>query len=80
MNTIKRLEHEEAYNKGGMGEIARRFFHNLFSTNGTGDMEHILSGVERSIFQHTNLMLTVKYMEEEVYVALKDMSPTKALG
>lgn len=61
-----------------MAEIAKRFFHNLFSTSETGDMEHILSGVDRCISNELNAILTARYTIDKIYAALKRMRPTKA--
>lgn len=47
-------------------------------TKGVDEVEHILSGMERCISDEINAMLMEKYTEEEVFVALKDIGPTKA--
>ncbi|KAH1130176.1 hypothetical protein J1N35_001554 [Gossypium stocksii] len=83
MNTIKCLKHEDGRKTRDNVEIeviARRFFKNLFSTSGVSDMEHILLRVERCISNDANIMLTGKYIEDEVYAVVKGMGPTKVPG
>ncbi|TYH62277.1 hypothetical protein ES332_D07G109400v1 [Gossypium tomentosum] len=40
-------------------------------------MESILLGIEHCIFKEAHLQLTMKYIAEEIWVALEGMSPTK---
>lgn len=64
-----------------MRNIARRYFQDLFTSNGTSDAAHILVRAERVITHDMNAMLTTPYNEEEeVSAALKDMSLTKSPG
>lgn len=64
-----------------MMEIAKSFFVDLFTSHsGIGGRAHILSGIKRYISEANNALLTAKYMEDEVLLALKEMGPTKALG
>lgn len=63
-----------------MERITRDFFYGLFSTKGVGDLDFILSNVDRSITKDLNEQLTKIYSIEKVVHALKKRGPTKALG
>lgn len=58
-------------NEIAMEEIARIYFKNNFTTKGIGNMEHILSRVEKYITDNMNQLLITKYSDEDVFVTLK---------
>lgn len=66
--------------KKAMGKIVMNFFQELFNTGETHIIEHILSEVENCKSDEANVMLTANFSEEEIWLALKGMGPTKALG
>ncbi|KAK5785353.1 hypothetical protein PVK06_039927 [Gossypium arboreum] len=83
INTISRLETndgKEIYDESEIKGAATAYFQNLFSSNGMGNLSHLLSGIDNSITQDINATLLAKYSAEEVYMALKGMGPSKAPG
>lgn len=82
MNQIHRLEREDGTFveiESNIEDLARTFFHDLFSTEGVGDMEHLVSGIEASISPEDNRSL-VKEFFDEIFNALRDMGPNKVSG
>lgn len=82
-DTIKFLEYRDGRvtREGAeMEKIARGFFEELFVIKRVDKLNHILSRLDRCIFDDLNAMLIAKYIEEEVFVALRDIGPTKAPG
>ncbi|KAA3469546.1 non-ltr retroelement reverse transcriptase [Gossypium australe] len=63
-----------------MEEIARSYFQHLFSTGRRGNYNHILSGIDRCIFDEDKSKLKANYTKEEIREALKELGPTKAPG
>lgn len=63
-----------------IGEEALKFFHNLFTSNNSGDGTYLLSGINHVISNEDNEILLAQFTEEDIFVALKSMSPTKAPG
>ncbi|KAK1698725.1 hypothetical protein QYE76_015422 [Lolium multiflorum] len=61
-------------------QLARAFYGNLYTSEGTSGMEEVLSSVPVSVTQAMNDMLTAPYAEEEVKATLFQMYPLKALG
>lgn len=62
-----------------MEPIATNYFQNLFTSQGEGNLEHLLSGVSCCIFYDINQMLIGRYSTEEIFTTLRHMGPTKAL-
>ncbi|KAA3475399.1 reverse transcriptase [Gossypium australe] len=63
-----------------MEAIARSYYQNLFSTGRWGNYEHLLTGIDRCIFEEDNSRLTARYTKEEIQEALSELGPTKAPG
>ncbi|KAA3473073.1 reverse transcriptase [Gossypium australe] len=61
-----------------MAEVTMRYFENIFSSKGVGNLEYIRSGIEVCILDRMNQGLIEKYTKEEIIIALKSMGPTKA--
>lgn len=83
MNFIHRLKREdgvEANNIEEIEDIIVNFFQKLISLNGIGDLQHILSGIDKVIILTMNDSLLSWFTEEKVFIALKGMRPTKAPG
>lgn len=62
-----------------MEGIARSYFQNLFPTR-RGNYEHLLTGINRCIFEEDNSQLIARYTKEESQLALSELGPTKAPG
>lgn len=83
MNRIQGLENESSLfvtDEVEMEEVTINYFSKLFTTRGVGSMKHILSGVEKCISIEVNMSLMAPYMIDEVFEALSEMDPTKAVG
>ncbi|KAA3481092.1 reverse transcriptase [Gossypium australe] len=63
-----------------MEDIARAYFQNLFTAGNTIINEHLLSGIDRYIFEEDNRKLIAPYTGEEIREALFKMGSTKAPG
>lgn len=63
-----------------MEEIYRFFFKNLSCTRGVKNPDRILSRIVRCISNKDNRRLMERYSDEEVWIALKGIVPTKASG
>lgn len=61
-----------------MVKSTKRCFENVFSSQGVGNLDHILSGVGRCISESMNQVLIANYTRVELVLALKGMGPTKA--
>lgn len=83
MNEISLLEYTNESLTQNEDEMARNtidYFLTLFtSQNVNVNMDHILSGVECCISTEDNRLLSQPFCEEEIYLALKDIKPLKAL-
>ncbi|KAH1121684.1 hypothetical protein J1N35_004844 [Gossypium stocksii] len=82
MNQIRSLQNEDenvTLDEHDMEGIAQNSFKNLLFTKDIGDMDHILAGVNMCITNSMYQMLTTKYTDDEIYLVLKGMGPTKAL-
>lgn len=55
-------------------------FFSLFQSRGIRNPTYILSGIQKVITKYMNLNLTALYTVEEIILALKNMTPTKASG
>lgn len=81
INEIKNLERSDSKLIGdleGMEDITQSFFKDLFTTKwGSTDLNHILSSTDRCISKEDNSRLMAVYTIEEIWEALKSMSPTK---
>lgn len=60
--------------------IARAYFQRLFSTEGGGNYDHLLSGIKRCVNMEDNKKLTAPYTRDEITDAVFDMGPKKAPG
>ncbi|KAA3477206.1 reverse transcriptase [Gossypium australe] len=83
INTINRLESvegQEISDELEINEAALNYFQNLFSSNGVGNLSHLLTGIGTNISSEINTALLATYTAKEVYLALKGMGPTKAPG
>lgn len=60
--------------------VAKEYFEELFSTQDVSQVEGVLIGVERCISADLNLSLNRPFTQEDIYVALKSMSPLKVFG
>ncbi|KAH1114602.1 hypothetical protein J1N35_007980 [Gossypium stocksii] len=80
MNLVNRLERTygiEASSEEEIVEIATNFFQHLFTSGGVGDLTYLLSRIVVTISPGDNRFLLSRHLEEEIYVALKEMGPTK---
>lgn len=60
-NTIKELKDRSGRGTSinfEMEKISRSFFQDLFASKGTGNVDHLLSGINRCIFNELIMMLT----------------------
>lgn len=83
INTINRLDTndgKEIFEEPEINETATKYFQNLFSSNGVGNLSHLLTGINNSISLDINTTLLVKYTAEKIFIAVKGMGPTKAPG
>ncbi|KAA3465418.1 reverse transcriptase [Gossypium australe] len=83
INAISRLELEEGgetTKQDKIVETTTSFFQKLFMSKGARDSSHLLQGIEESISPDINASLLSTFTKEEVFSALKEMGPTKALG
>lgn len=60
--------------------MATKYFEHMFQSSRIGDSAHLLLRVESRITSLTNYTLKAHYLEKEVFIALKDMGPTKTPG
>ncbi|MBA0678190.1 hypothetical protein Goari_019550, partial [Gossypium aridum] len=79
-NRLERTDGTKASSEEEIGEIATNFFHHLFTLGGVGDLTHLLSGIVVTISPDDNHFILSRHLEEEVYVALKEMRPIKTSG
>lgn len=63
-----------------MEQIARNYFQQLFTTNGTSASDRLLERVSPCISIESNQMFLKDYITEKILTTLKTMGPTKALG
>ncbi|KAH1113973.1 hypothetical protein J1N35_007351 [Gossypium stocksii] len=63
-----------------MENVARSYFLNLFTTEGDGNNNHVLSGINCRIFEYDNLKLTAEYTNEEIRETVFEMATMKAPG
>ncbi|KAA3481752.1 reverse transcriptase [Gossypium australe] len=61
-------------------EAATGFFEDLFKSKGCGDLHKVLEGIGTHISREINDRLLTLFRGEEVWLALKEMGPTKAPG
>ena len=61
-----------------MGALASAFYKDLYTSEGTKDMESVLSTVPAKVTAAMNEHLMKSFEKEEVKTALFQMSPTKA--
>lgn len=83
LNTISKLELDgggKATEESMIKEVATLFFQKVFTSKGIGDLSHLLTGIKGRISPDINAELMSKFIEEEVYSALKEMGPTKTPG
>ncbi|GMI86526.1 hypothetical protein HRI_002321900 [Hibiscus trionum] len=64
----------------GIHDVAHRFFKNLFTSHGCGDLKHVLEGINHSITEGMNTFLLEKFTKEDVIEAVRSMGPLKAAG
>ncbi|KAK5811500.1 hypothetical protein PVK06_026837 [Gossypium arboreum] len=70
----------EISDESAINESASNYFQNLFSSNGTGNLSHILKGIHSNISSDINTDLLVPFTAAKVFSALKEIGPTKAPG
>ena len=63
-----------------MQQMTRDFYRNLYSSEGTKNMEQVLSHVPRKVTEGMNAFLCKPFTEEEIKEALFQMYPMKATG
>ncbi|GMI81993.1 hypothetical protein HRI_001868600 [Hibiscus trionum] len=82
-NKIRSLENDSGVicmNEQEMGQVARNYFTDLFTTKGVGDCSRILEGVACCIDNDMNNKLTRDFDKAEFWEAVKSMQPLKAAG
>jgi molybdopterin converting factor small subunit len=82
-NTIKFLKRDNGSRcdtDAGMREMARAFYANLFSSEGSSNLERILDHIDVCVSTEMNSKLTATVSEKEVHEALFQMGPTKSPG
>lgn len=62
-----------------MKSIASSYFQNLFSSEAGRNYDHLLSRIERCIFEEDNQRLTALYTKKEIRDAVLEMGPIKTL-
>lgn len=82
-NFIHRLQNEagrEMKALQGIEEAARYYFLNLFSVVERENYDHLMTGIDRCVYEEDNRQLTALYTKEEIQEAVFTMGPTKAPG
>ena len=82
-NTIFQLKDENnqwVSDINGMGELASRYFQNLFSTSNPTGIAKVTDGIDHIITPDMNSQLLSDFSEEEIKAVLFQMHPTKAPG
>jgi hypothetical protein len=64
----------------GMGEMALAFYHNLYSSEGSANIDQILGLVGSIVDENMNTALTATFFDKVISEALFQMGQTKALG
>ena len=77
---LKRPDGEITENEVEMGALAPAFYKDLYTSEGTGDMESVLSTVPAKVTAAMNEQLMKPFEKKEVKTALFQLSPTKAPG
>ena len=77
---LRRPDGEITENEVEMGALASVFYKDLYTSEGTEDMESVLSTVPAKVTAAINEQLMKSFEKEEVKTALFQMSPTKAPG
>ncbi|KAA3454905.1 reverse transcriptase [Gossypium australe] len=83
VNTINKLvldDGREISNSTEINEVATKFFEDLFTSRGCGNPHKVLEGIRPNISHEINDRLLSPFREEEVWLALNGMGPTKAPG
>ncbi|KAA3462318.1 reverse transcriptase [Gossypium australe] len=83
INSITKLVSEDGREITDGSEIleaATGYFEDLFASNGNGDPQNVLEGIESIISHEVNESLLSPFREDKVRTALKDMGPIKAPG
>ncbi|KAA3455720.1 reverse transcriptase [Gossypium australe] len=82
-NTINKLvldDGREISNSTEINEAATEFFEDLFTSRGCGNPHKVLEGIRPNISHEINDRLLSPFREEEIWLALNGMGPTKAPG
>ncbi|XP_040942293.1 uncharacterized protein [Gossypium hirsutum] len=64
INTISRLDTDDGngiFEESEINETATKYFQNLFSTNGVGNLSHLLTSINNSVSPDINTTLLAKY-------------------
>jgi hypothetical protein len=64
----------------GMIDMARAFYHDLYTSEGTTNVEQILNLMNPSVTERMNRALAMEISNKEISKALFQMGPTKAPG
>jgi hypothetical protein len=63
-----------------MREMAQEFYSNLYTSEGSTDMDQILDRISEYVSDDMNEMLTAAFSDSEIETALFQMGPTKSPG
>ena len=80
MSKLKRADGSIIEDDHEMGTATTEFYKNLYSSEGTSNMEAVLNTVPVKVTAEMNHVLIKPFMEKEVKEALFQMFPTKAPG
>lgn len=82
INIIQGLEDGKGrwvINEEGMGKFVADYFCNLFTASDDSDTSHIFDNMDKKVLNDMNAEFLRPFHKEVIWLALKDMSPTKAL-
>jgi hypothetical protein len=78
VSRLKRPDGSYTEDQHELGQMARNFYSNLYTTEGTAGMEEVLNSVPVSVTQAMNDQLMAGFEDTEVKQALFQMYPLKA--
>lgn len=80
INKLRRVDGQLTEDSQEMGSLIYSFYMNLYTSEGTENMESVLNTVPAKVTPDMNDQLIAPFREQEVKEAIFQMFPTKALG
>jgi hypothetical protein len=77
---LKRADGSHCDTDEGMRELAQTFFSELYTSEGSSNMDRILDRIHEFVNDEMNLKLTASVLDAEIETALFTMGPTKSPG